>query len=47
VNSNSSVHLEAPFGGRRQSGLGRQMGMAGLEDFTDLKNVYIHDALGP
>jgi betaine-aldehyde dehydrogenase len=44
VNSNSSVHLEAPFGGRRQSGMGRQMGMAGLEEYTELKNVYVHDA---
>jgi acyl-CoA reductase-like NAD-dependent aldehyde dehydrogenase len=44
VNSNSSVYLEAPFGGRRQSGMGRQMGMAGLEEYTDIKNVYIHDA---
>jgi acyl-CoA reductase-like NAD-dependent aldehyde dehydrogenase len=44
VNSNSSVYLEAPFGGRRQSGLGRQMGMAGLEEFTEIKNVYIHDS---
>jgi acyl-CoA reductase-like NAD-dependent aldehyde dehydrogenase len=44
VNSNSSVYLEAPFGGQRQSGMGRQMGMAGLEEYTEIKNVYIHDA---
>ncbi len=44
VNSNTSVYLEAPFGGRRASGLGRQMGMAGLEEFTELKNVYLHSS---
>lgn len=43
INSNSSVHLEAPFGGRRQSGIGRQMGTAGLREFTETKNIYLHD----
>ncbi len=41
VNSHSSVHVEAPFGGFKQSGLGRDLGMAALEGFTELKNVYI------
>lgn len=41
INSHSSVHTEAPFGGFKQSGLGRDLGMAAMEGFTELKNVYI------
>lgn len=41
VNSSSSVHIEAPFGGMKQSGLGREQGMVALEHFSDLKTVYI------
>jgi acyl-CoA reductase-like NAD-dependent aldehyde dehydrogenase len=43
INSHSSVHVEAPFGGFKQSGLGRDLGMHALEGFTELKNVYIAD----
>lgn len=41
INSHSSVHTEAPFGGFKQSGLGRDLGMAAMEGYTELKNVYI------
>lgn len=41
INSHSSVHVEAPFGGFKRSGLGRDLGMAALEGYTELKNVYI------
>jgi len=41
VNSHSSVHVEAPFGGCKQSGLGRDLGMAAMEGYTELKNVYV------
>ncbi len=41
VNCHSSVHLEAPFGGFKQSGLGRDLGMAALEGCSEVKNVYI------
>jgi betaine-aldehyde dehydrogenase len=41
VNSNSSVHVEAPFGGYKQSGLGRDLGMTAMEAYTELKNVYV------
>ena len=40
VNSHSSVHVEAPFGGFKQSGIGRDLGMNALEGYTELKNVY-------
>jgi betaine-aldehyde dehydrogenase len=41
VNCNSSVHTQAPFGGMKQSGLGRELGMHALDEYTELKNVYI------
>ena len=44
VNSHSSVHVEAPFGGFKQSGLGRDLGMAAMDGYTELKNVYISEA---
>jgi acyl-CoA reductase-like NAD-dependent aldehyde dehydrogenase len=40
VNSSSSVHTEAPFGGYKQSGIGREMGMHAAELYTELKNIY-------
>jgi len=40
VNSSSSVHLQAPFGGFKQSGLGRELGMHAMEHYTELKNIY-------
>jgi betaine-aldehyde dehydrogenase len=43
VNSHASVHVEAPFGGFKQSGLGRDLGMAAMEGYTELKNVYVAD----
>jgi acyl-CoA reductase-like NAD-dependent aldehyde dehydrogenase len=41
VNSNSSVHVEAPFGGYKQSGIGRELGMHALQLYTEVKNVYV------
>ena len=41
VNSNSSVRYATPFGGFKQSGLGRELGPDALDAFTDTKNVYI------
>jgi betaine-aldehyde dehydrogenase len=41
VNSHSSVHVEAPFGGFKQSGIGRDLGMNALEGYTETKNVFI------
>ena len=43
VNSHSSVHVEAPFGGFKQSGLGRDLGMNALDGYTELKNIYVAD----
>ncbi len=41
VNSHSSVHVEAPFGGFKASGIGRDLGMAAMEGYTELKNIYV------
>src|SRR3712207_1172830 len=41
VNSNSSVRYWTPFGGMKQSGLGRELGPATLPAFHDVKNVFI------
>jgi acyl-CoA reductase-like NAD-dependent aldehyde dehydrogenase len=41
VNTNQGIHFEAPFGGFKQSGIGRELGMYGLELYTEVKNVYI------
>ena len=41
INSHSSVHVEAPFGGFKSSGLGRDLGMSAMEGYTELKNVYV------
>ena len=41
INSNASVHTEAPFGGYKMSGVGRELGMHALELYTELKNVYV------
>ena len=43
INSDSSSYMEAPFGGRKASGLGREQGLEGLLDFTEVKNVYVSD----
>ncbi len=41
VNSHSSVRYWTPFGGFKQSGLGRELGPDALDAFTDTKNVFI------
>ena len=37
----SSVHTEAPFSGYKMSGIGRELGMAALDLYTETKNVFI------
>jgi acyl-CoA reductase-like NAD-dependent aldehyde dehydrogenase len=41
VNSNSSVRHSTPFGGFKQSGFGRELGMHALEGYSEVKNVYV------
>ncbi|MGZ4633396.1 MAG: aldehyde dehydrogenase family protein, partial [Actinomycetes bacterium] len=41
VNSHSSVRYSTPFGGFKQSGLGRELGPDAVDAFTETKNVFI------
>jgi betaine-aldehyde dehydrogenase len=41
VNSNSSVRVSTPFGGMKQSGFGRELGMHALEGYSELKSVFV------
>lgn len=43
VNSSTSVHLEAPFGGFKKSGLGRELGMKAMDLYSEIKNVFISE----
>jgi betaine-aldehyde dehydrogenase len=41
INSNSSVRVVTPFGGFKQSGFGRELGMHAMDGYSDVKNVFI------
>jgi betaine-aldehyde dehydrogenase len=40
INSNSSVRVSTPFGGFKQSGFGRELGMHAMDGYSEIKNVY-------
>jgi len=41
INANTSVRVQTPFGGFKQSGFGRELGMHALEGYSDVKNLFI------
>ena len=41
INSNSSVRVTTPFGGFKQSGFGRELGMHAMDGYSELKNVFM------
>ena len=41
VNSNTSVRVSTPFGGFKQSGFGRELGMHAMDGYSEVKNVYL------
>jgi aldehyde dehydrogenase (NAD+)/betaine-aldehyde dehydrogenase len=45
INSNSSVRVQTPFGGFKQSGFGRELGLAAIDGYTELKNVFVKTAV--
>jgi betaine-aldehyde dehydrogenase len=40
INSNTSVRVSTPFGGFKQSGVGRELGPHALDHYTEVKSVY-------
>ena len=40
VNSNSSVRFSTPFGGFKQSGIGRELSMTAMDQYSELKTVF-------
>ena len=45
INTYNITPIELPFGGNKQSGLGRENGHAAIDHYTSLKSVYV--AMGP
>ncbi len=41
VNSNTSVRINTPFGGMKQSGFGRELGLEALDAYSEIKNVFL------
>jgi len=41
INANSSVRVQTPFGGFKQSGFGRELGMQALDGYSEVKSVFI------
>jgi acyl-CoA reductase-like NAD-dependent aldehyde dehydrogenase len=41
INANASIHTEAPFGGYKMSGTGRELGTHALDLYTEIKNVFV------
>jgi betaine-aldehyde dehydrogenase len=46
VNSNSSVRVATPFGGFKQSGVGRELGPRALDHYTEVKTVFVSTEAG-
>lgn len=41
INTYNVLPVEAPFGGYKQSGFGRELGLGALEMYTETKNIYL------
>jgi betaine-aldehyde dehydrogenase len=41
INANTSVRVQTPFGGFKQSGFGRELGMHALDGYSEIKNLFI------
>ena len=46
INSNTSVRVGTPFGGMKQSGVGRELGPHALDYYTEVKNVFLATEMG-
>lgn len=45
INTFMNGYAEVPFGGYKESGMGREMGTAAIDEFTEIKTIQVH--LGP
>jgi betaine-aldehyde dehydrogenase len=41
VNANTSVRVQTPFGGFKQSGFGRELGMHAMDGYSEIKSVFV------
>jgi betaine-aldehyde dehydrogenase len=41
INANTSVRVQTPFGGFKQSGFGRELGMHAMDAYSEVKNIYM------
>ncbi len=41
INDHHLINCIAPFGGYKQSGLGRELGSYGLDEYTEVKHVHV------
>jgi aldehyde dehydrogenase (NAD+) len=42
INDYHLISAEAPFGGYKQSGIGRELGTWGLEEYTEVKHIHVN-----
>jgi acyl-CoA reductase-like NAD-dependent aldehyde dehydrogenase len=42
INDSQPAPTEMPWGGHKQSGIGRELGKHGVEDFLEIKSVYLN-----
>jgi acyl-CoA reductase-like NAD-dependent aldehyde dehydrogenase len=42
INDTQPAPTEAPWGGHKQSGIGREHGRYGVEDYLELKHIYVN-----
>lgn len=42
VNNYNTLHYQMPFGGFKESGIGRELGSYALENYTEVKTVRVH-----
>ena len=47
VNDFNVYFVQAPWGGFKQSGMGRELGSQGLEEYTEVKHIYQNHNAGP
>ncbi|WP_319584794.1 betaine-aldehyde dehydrogenase [uncultured Pseudodesulfovibrio sp.] len=47
INDFNVYFVQAPWGGYKQSGLGRELGAMGLEEYTEVKHIYRNHATKP